>query len=419
MPVAPSNDRDLRLPFLLLAALVCALAGLVVAFVVSFRLTDIQFELASISERQRTAVEMIAAANDGVERRTAAAHYRDLIAEETKLLVGNATLQHQQNAERADADLLVTLANGPSEARAFRVLANRISQREDGEVRTARSELGQLHARTVGLATLLAVAALLCAFSGGWLMLRRTRSLESMVRTRTAQIEEVDRSRRLFFAKASHELRTPVTAMRGEAEVALANERADVETLRESLRHLIANATFLSHRINELLGLASADDGKLHLVREPIDLGAIIQTAVGEAAAFAASVEVRISLDCPATLLPAVGDARWLRQAVLAVIDNGLKFSPMGGTLAVRVSREGSLARIAVTDSGPGVMEDDLPRIFDAYYQAEAGRFRGGSGLGLALSRWVAEQHGGTVAAENCPEGGCRITFTLPLEHAA
>ena len=419
MDAGPSFDRDLRLPWLLLGALVFALAGLVVAFAVSFRLTDHQFELASLAERQSTAVARIAAANNGMERHSAVANYKGLIATETELLAGNSAVQHHQNDERADADRLATLANDPGSARAFRELANRISLREDGEVRNARSELDHLHARTVGLATLLTVVALLSAVSGGWLILRRTRSLEGMVRARTAQIEEADRSRRLFFAKASHELRTPVTAMRGEAEVALANGRADLGALQESLRHLLANATFLGHRIDELLGLASADDGKLHIVRESIDLGSTIEAAADDATPFAGSVEVHIVLDRVDAPLPALGDARWLRQAVLAVIDNGLKFSPMGGVLAIAVSREGNHARIAVTDSGPGVMSDELPRIFDAYYQAEAGRSRGGSGLGLALSRWVAEQHGGTVAAENRPEGGCRIIFTLPLEQKA
>ena len=300
-----------------------------------------------------------------------------------------------------------------------RELSERIARQEVGEVNAVHDELERLHTKTVALAIALAASALLCALGVAWLLLRRNRSLEAMVQARTAQLEEVDRSRRLFFAKASHELRTPVTAMRGEAEVALLGHAPQVEALRQSLSHIHASATFLGHRIDELLGLASADDGKLQLLRQKVELGALVKAAIEEATSFARSVEVNIELNEAGVPLFLEGDARWLRQALLTIIDNGLKFSPMGDVLTIALAASGDAARIIVTDNGPGVMPDDLPRIFDAYYQSEHGRQRGGNGLGLALARWVVEQHGGAIHASTRKEGGCCIMVTLPIRITA
>jgi signal transduction histidine kinase len=108
-----------------------------------------------------------------------------------------------------------------------------------------------------------------------------------------------------------------------------------------------------------------------------------------------------------------LGDARWLQQALVAVLDNAIKFSPAGGTVSLRVTMDGGAA-IAIRDEGSGIAAAELPRIFDAYYQTEAGRERGGTGLGLALARWVIERHGGSIRAENEPKGGCVMTIILP-----
>jgi signal transduction histidine kinase len=406
-----------------LAGLVLALGGLVVAFVVSFGLADRQYRLATMSERQAGTVSQIAELANSkygdVALDRMLARYRALIAEESALAPDDPVFAAHQHRETEEAERLTRLARTPADADAFRVLTAQIAQQEVGEVAASRQKLERLHGRTVALAVALAVAALLCALSAAWLLARRNRSLEALVQARTVQLEEVDRSRRLFFAKASHELRTPVTAMRGEAEVALLDPEASSQVLRQSLSHIRANAAFLGHRIDELLGLASADDGQLQLERSPLELGWVVADAVAEARSFARSVEVTIvqtGLDEP---IHVHGDARWLRQALLAAIDNGLKFSPMGGELVIDITVRDREAVLTVSDNGPGAMPGDLPRIFDAYYQSESVRQRGGNGLGLALARWVVEQHGGTIHAANRPQGGCQITIALPVETGA
>ncbi len=400
---------------ILLAGLALALGGLVVAFVVSFRLADRQYQLATLAEQQAGVVNQIASLAqdqpDAAELGKALRRYRGLILAETALLPADA----RQHLEAEDARRLESIAFKSSSSAAFRSLTERIARQEVGEVNAVHDELERLHTKTVVLAIALAAAALLCALGVAWLLLRRNRSLEAMVQARTAQLEEVDRSRRLFFAKASHELRTPVTAMRGEAEVALLGHAPQAEALRQSLSHIHASATFLGHRIDELLGLASANDGKLQLLRQKVELGALVKAAIEEATSFARSVEVNIELNEAGVPLFLEGDARWLRQALLTIIDNGLKFSPMGDVLTIALAASGDAARIIVTDNGPGVMPDDLPRIFDAYYQSEHGRQRGGNGLGLALARWVVEQHGGVIRASTRKEGGCCIMVMLPI----
>ena len=121
----------------------------------------------------------------------------------------------------------------------------------------------------------------------------------------------------------------------------------------------------------------------------------------------------------PAAPVLVQADARWLEQALLAVIDNGLKFSDPDGVLALALAVTADEAVVTIADDGPGILPTELPRVFDAYYQAEAGRARGGTGLGLALARWVAEQHGGRIYAENGAAGSARIVLTLPVERRA
>jgi signal transduction histidine kinase len=109
------------------------------------------------------------------------------------------------------------------------------------------------------------------------------------------------------------------------------------------------------------------------------------------------------------------GDRRWLGQALISLIDNGVRFSPTGGTLFVRMKSPGGQATIEVEDCGAGAPAAELPLLFDAFYQTKEGRARGGSGLGLALTRWLVERHEGSVRVANGPSGGCVFAVTLPV----
>ncbi len=416
-------ERKLWLSVALVAGLVVALGCLVVAFAVSFNLAARQYQRLAMSERQATAVIRIAELaemNAGSEIVTRMlAHYRSLVIHEIALLPNSGKYAEHQREEYIELARLENLARASNDASAFRTVSAQIASQEAREVATARVTLRRIHILTIALAVALTITALFCVISVVHLLIQRNNSLEIIVQDRTAQLKEIDRSRRLFFAKVSHELRTPVTALRGEAETALLNPSPPVQKLRQSLSYIRGSAAFLGHRIDELLGLASADDGKLQLTYNSLKFDDVISDAIREAMPFAQAVDVEIVRTGRDGHARVRGDARWLRQALLGLIDNGLKFSPMNGVLTVDFVVRAHKAEIAVMDNGPGLIVADLPHIFEAYYQAEMGRQRGGSGLGLALARWITEQHGGTIRAANRPQGGSSITIALPLEKTA
>ncbi len=244
-----------------------------------------------------------------------------------------------------------------------------------------------------------------------------TQRLNAEVTARTADLEEanarlrsIDESRRRFFANASHELRTPVTVLLGEAQVALRAGSGE----REALERIAANGTLLTRRLDDLLRLARSEEGELSLALGPCDLSDAIRAAVESARAYASvnDVELGFSTDGPR---PATGDPEALRQAALALIDNAVKLSPPGGRVEVHVGPEG----FSVTDHGPGLEGSDPDTLFDRYAQNDAGRRAGGTGLGLAIVKWIAEKHGARMEAHDNPEGGATFAMVFPLEENA
>jgi signal transduction histidine kinase len=265
--------------------------------------------------------------------------------------------------------------------------------------------------------------------------LRRSNEvLEETVAERTAELadkadslQRIDESRRLFFAKVGHELRTPLAVLLGEAEVALAAPRPDAEQYRDALEHIGVHGEQLRRRVADLLALARSEDGRLAISRAEVDLVDLSRETIDATRGFARVQEVQLRLRSSATSLPACVDADRLRQALMALIDNAVKFSPPGGDVelsveafdASRPGAEGSDAqagiRLEVRDRGPGVAEEDLARIAQPYFQGDA-PVRAGTGLGLAVAHWVAEQHGGRLAARNRDGAGLAVALCLPAE---
>jgi len=242
-------------------------------------------------------------------------------------------------------------------------------------------------------------------------VVQRTRELEA----KTEQLARIDRSRKLFFAKVSHELRTPVTVLLGEAGLALRQRSPDIEALREALRLIRAHGAVMQRRLDDMLLLAQSEEGRLALRFAPFDVSRALREALDLAGAFARASGVVLAGEGLDDALCVSGDESWLRQGILALIDNAVKFSPDQGAVTVALHREGNCALLSVSDQGPGAPNDALERLFDPYYQSDEGQRRGGSGLGLAVARWIAEQHGGAIFAENRPEGGLKVTLRLPV----
>lgn len=242
----------------------------------------------------------------------------------------------------------------------------------------------------------------------------RTRALEG----KAMQLAEVDRTRRLFFAKMGHELKTPLTAILGEAEVVLRQADATTSDLCEALQHIAANGQFLNRRISNLLAVARSEDGRLSLEPERCDLVAIGMACVEQAKAFAMAREVALEFDAPSELeAPVQADRDWIAQALLALIDNAVKFAPARSVVKVKVSAttiRGGWNELTVCDEGHGVAEKDVAHLFEPYFRSGQGRMHAGTGLGLSVAKWVAEQHGGTIGARNREPTGFEVTMRLP-----
>jgi len=230
--------------------------------------------------------------------------------------------------------------------------------------------------------------------------------------------EMLDRLQRLFqgqqrfIADVSHELRTPLAAIRGNLEVLQRGAQADPALLQESLEDISREVTRLSRMVADLLALARAEAG-VHLERRPVELDSLLLEVYREARHLARGVEVRLGGEDQAQVL---GDADRLKQLLLNLVDNALKYTSAGGTVSLSLSRQDSWACLAVSDTGSGIPADDLPHVFERYYRGRTSPRRGGMGLGLSIAYWIAEEHGGRIVVESEMGKGSTFTVWLPLE---
>lgn len=228
-----------------------------------------------------------------------------------------------------------------------------------------------------------------------------------------AVAEAQERQRRLV-ADAGHELRTPLTSLRTNLELLLAAEAPDAPSLSEKDKaeihdDLRAQLDELTQLIGDLVELAREEAA--HTVWEPIDLGEVVEQALDRARRRAGDLNFDVVVQ-PWRL---IGDAGALERAVLNLLDNAVKFSPHGGTVWVRLGPTGDgFAVLQVADQGPGISDEDLPRVFDRFYRSQEARTLPGSGLGLAIVRQAALRHGGEVLAGRTAEGGAVFTMRLP-----
>lgn len=216
---------------------------------------------------------------------------------------------------------------------------------------------------------------------------------------------------RHFVADASHELRTPLAVVRGHLEL-IANASLSAEEREEATVVVFAELDRMSRLVDDLLALARLDAGQVR-ARQPLDAGTLLAEAAARCRTVCASHTMKTAIE-PVWV---DGDPDGLMQAVLNLLRNAESHTPQGGTITLTSRAEGDRAVLEVADSGPGIREADLTRIFDRFYRAQGKRRSetGGSGLGLAITRRLVELHGGTISAENRPEGGALFRIELPM----
>lgn len=219
-----------------------------------------------------------------------------------------------------------------------------------------------------------------------------------------------------FTADASHELRSPLAAMRAAVEIALQKPR-ESEEYRNILATLGEQSERLTALVNGLLLLARADSGEVVIRREAVDLTMLACDVIEmyEPLAEERGIQLIAVTSNPTTV---VGDPPRMRQLVTNLVDNAIRFTEPGGTVTLQVEGNANRAMLRVTDTGIGIPEEHLPHVFERFYQSDAARSSGGCGLGLSICRWIVTAHGGTIEAENKEAIGAEFTVILPAMNA-
>jgi len=234
-------------------------------------------------------------------------------------------------------------------------------------------------------------------------------------------LRRLESMRKDFVANASHELRTPVTAVRSAAETLRFAMESDPEAAGHFLDIIERNAERLHMLVEDLLDLSRIESREFRLQLEDEDLADVVAQVVGLFRERAEKKHIRLSVDVPDGFPLVRADRQALEQVLTNLIDNALKYSPERATVLVRAREEErrgrKRARLAVVDTGPGIEEKHLPRLFERFYRVDKGRSRelGGTGLGLSIVKHLCEALGGSISVESAVGKGSTFSFTLPL----
>ena len=345
-----------------------------------------------------------------------------------------------------------TATLGPHD-RKFRLAARGVDRHGRREVVVAAESLDPVSRSVRSALALLLLAcpvALVATAAGGWWLARRSlRPIERMttaaeaigaqrlderlavpptsdevahlartLNTMLARIEQGMNEQRRFVADASHELRTPLAVMRAELDVSL---RADglKGPAREVLESAREEVQGMSRTVDDLLTLAGADEGRLALATEPVDLQASAGRVLEQVSALARRRDVTLTLAEGSAI--ALADADRLDHALRNLVENAIEFSPPGGHVELAVTVTGGMATLKVADDGPGIAAEHREQIFHRFFRVDPSRRRatGGSGLGLAIAREIAEAHDGRISVHARHPRGSVFSIELPLaEHA-
>ncbi len=219
-----------------------------------------------------------------------------------------------------------------------------------------------------------------------------------------------------FTADASHELKTPLCALRGEAELLLSKQRT-TEEYKEGLAHFIERFDHLNRMINDLILLSRSDSSQVELNMVPLRLDLLIQDIGNLFQVLAEQKNIAFSIE-PCQETAVMGDKIRLQQLFTNLIDNAVKFTPGGGSICIRVEKNMDFARVKVIDTGMGIQKEEQEKIFKRFYRLDKSRSRetGGVGLGLSIAEWIAHAHHGRIEVKSELNQGSTFTVYLPLQ---
>lgn len=232
------------------------------------------------------------------------------------------------------------------------------------------------------------------------------------------EVKRVEQVRRDFIANVSHELRTPLAGLKSVIETLEGGAKDDPAAASDFLSRADTEVDRLVRMVEELLELSRLESGDIPLVRRPLDVPRILGNAVERLSRQAERAGVSVGVEVEDGLPPVSGDADMLERVVVNLVHNAVKFTPAGGRVRVCAGRRDGAVEVRVSDTGVGILAEDLPRIFERFYKADRARGGSGTGLGLAIARHAVEAHGGTILAESCPGEGSTFRFTIPSDSA-
>jgi signal transduction histidine kinase len=255
------------------------------------------------------------------------------------------------------------------------------------------------------------------AVTGSDEMARLAITLNRMI----ARLERSFSSLYRFTADASHELKTPLMVLRAGVERALTHPKTPPDVM-QSLDETLEGVNWMTELVDNLLTLARADEGRAPLAVEPLDLRELLAEAAETGGMLAEAAGIAVTTESPGHPVVLPVDRTRIRQALLNLVTNAVKYTPAGGRVMLGLADHGAEVVLEVRDTGIGIAPGDVPHVFDRFWRADPARTRmgesAGTGLGLAITKWVAEAHGGTITVQSRPGRGTIFTVTLPRPSA-
>jgi len=231
------------------------------------------------------------------------------------------------------------------------------------------------------------------------------------------ELQRMDTARRELLSDISHELRTPITVIRGEAEVTLRGQERDIEEYKDALQRIVELAMQLGKYVNDLLFVARSETTNLQFEWDSLDLAELVTSTVEDFQVMAEEKSISVSLDAPTERVWVRGDKQRLRQALFILGDNACRYSKPDGHIAVALWVDGMEAFLSLTDQGIGIPAQDLERIFDRHFRSQNAMHSrdDGTGLGLTMAKSILKAHGGRITVNSTENSGSTFTITLPL----
>jgi len=230
------------------------------------------------------------------------------------------------------------------------------------------------------------------------------------------ELRRLEKIRQDFVANVSHELRTPMASIKGYAETLLEGALEDKDNLKDFIKIIYSDSNRLANLIDDLLDLSKIESGKMRMMFEPLEVTPILKRCLGILEKMIKDKNLSVVIDMRSDLPKVLADEKRLLQVFLNLLDNAVKYTPEKGTITISAYPKGKLIQISIRDTGIGISEKDISRIFERFYRVDKARSRelGGTGLGLSIVKHIVLAHSGEIWVESKIASGSAFSFTIP-----